>query len=204
MKVFQCRYISILLLLISSQIEAQHRVLMNLNYSVNVPIGSFKDYISKTSFRGWTASVTYRVNEKIAIGGTTGFQDFYQKNDRALYKDAEGTDISAVVTNSIQTIPLLATIHYSFSPDQVIQPYAGLGIGGNMIMHSRYLGQFATDNNKVSFAVRPEIGLFVPVRKGGESGLNIAGVFNFMPYNEQMVKNLNSWGVIIGARFPLK
>jgi hypothetical protein len=204
MKILQCLYMSGLFLLFTSATRAQHRVMMNVNYSVNLPTGNFKDYLSRTSFRGWTASVTYRINEKMAVGGTTGFQDFYEKTDRALYKDAEGSDISAVITNSIQTIPLLATFHYSLSPEQSIQPYVRLGVGGNLIMHSRYLGEFAIDNNKFGFAVRPEVGLFVPVRRGSETGLNVAGVFNFMPYNEDMLKNLNSWGINIGVKFPLR
>jgi opacity protein-like surface antigen len=200
------RIIAFLIFFLGSTVwvKAQHRVMMSVNYSVNVPIGSFNDYISNTSFRGWNASITYRLTEKISIGGTTGFQDFYQKNERALYKDAEGSDISAVVTNSIQTIPLLATVKYTLSTNQRIQPYVGVGVGANFIMHSQYLGQFANDYNKLGFAARPEAGLFIPLRKDGESGFNIAGAFNFLPYNQGDLKNLNNWGISVGAKFPLR
>jgi opacity protein-like surface antigen len=205
MKVSQISLCASLFLLLNIGAQAQgHRVMMNVNYSVNVPTGNFSDYIGKTSFRGWNASITYRINEKIAIGATTGFQDFYEKTARAMYKDAEGSDISAVVTNSIQTIPLLATVHYSLSAGQSIQPYVGLGVGGNLIMHSRYLGQFATDNNKLGLAARPIAGVFIPVKKDSESGVNISGAFNFMPYKEDGLKNVNSWGINIGAKFPLR
>ena len=206
MKVLQLIFCASLLLLFDTDVQAQgqHRVMMNVNYSVNVPTGNFREYLGKTSFRGLNANITYRINEKIAVGGEIGFQDFYEKTDRAMYKDAEGSDISAVVTQSIQTIPLLATVHYSLSAGQAIQPYVGLGVGGNLIMHSRYLGQFATDNNKLSLAARPVAGIFIPVRTGSESGLNVSGAFNFMPYNEDGVKNVNSWGVNIGAMFPLR
>lgn len=195
---------SLLFLLAGLSIQAQHRVIMDVNYSIHGPVGSFSDYIKNTSFRGWNASITYRVNEKVSIGGVTGFQDFYQKNDRALYKDVQGRDISAVVTNSIQTIPLLATVKYSFSPTQRLQPYVGVGVGANFIMHSQYLGQFANDYNKLGFASRPEIGVFVPFRKDGESGLNVAGAFNWMPYKQGELTNLNSWGISVGAKFPLR
>lgn len=200
------RILSFSFLFLTSGIYAydQRRVMMNVNYSVNVPIGSFSDYIGNTSFRGWNASIAYRLNEKISIGGVIGFQDFYQKNERALYKDAEGSDISAVVTNSIQTIPLLATLKYSLSPGQTLQPYVGVGVGANFIMHGQYLGQFANDYNKLGFAARPEIGLFMPIKKDGESGVNIAGSFNFMPYSQGELKNLNNWGVSVGAKFPLR
>ncbi len=189
---------------INTGIQAQNRVMLNLNYSVNGPTGSFKDYIGNTSFRGWNANITYRINEKIAIGATAGFQDFYEKTDRALYKDSEGRDISAVVSKSLQTIPLLATVRYSLSSSPTVNPYVGVGIGGSLIMHSRYLGEFPTDYNKLTAMIRPEVGVFLPIMKEREAGLTIAGSYNFIPYNENGIKNLNSWGISIGAKFPLR
>ena len=193
-----------LIILTATSIRAQHRVMMNLNYSVNVPTGNFNEYIGKTSFRGWNASVVYRVTERFAIGGTVGFQDFYEKNDRALYKTADGSDISAVVSNSIQTIPVLATVQYTLTSSELVKPFVGVGAGANFIMHSQYLGQFANDHNKLGLAVRPEIGVFIPIMRERETGLNISGAYNFMPYNEAGVKNLNSWAIGLGAKFPLR
>lgn len=204
MKNFRCLSLAGLLLVAAISLQAQHRVTMNVNYSFNVPTGNFNEYLNKTSYRGWTANVMYQLNEKIAVGATTGFQDFYEKTDRALYKNADGSNISAVVTNSIQTIPLLGTVHYALTPSQTIRPFVGLGVGGSMVMHNQYLGQFASNNNKLAFAARPELGVVIPVRKGGEAGLKVAGAFNYIAYNEDGLKNLNSWGVIIGAKFPLR
>ena len=80
-------YVVVSLLLTGSIARAQHRVMMNVNYSVNVPLGDFKEFIPSTSFRGWTASVMYRINQKVAVGATTGFQDFHKKADE-IWKDA--------------------------------------------------------------------------------------------------------------------
>lgn len=204
MKTFRMLCFLTMLLIPGIYTRAQHRVVMNINYSVNIPTGSFADYIGNTSFRGWNANISYRLNEKLSIGGTTGFQDFYQKNERALYKDTEGSDISAVVTNSIQTIPLLATVRYALTTGGSIQPYVAAGVGANFIMHSQFLGQFANDYNKLGFAARPEVGVFIPIRKEGESGINIAGSFNYMPYSQGELKNLNSWGISVGGKFPLR
>lgn len=203
MKTF--RFLSFLILLsVSINVPGQNLVKVNVSYSINIPAGNFREYIRQTSFRGYNASITYSINRKLAIGATTGFQDFYQKNPRAVYKYPDGTAISAVVSNSIQTIPILATMQYTFLPEQPIQPYGALGIGGNFIMHSQYHGQFGINRNKFGLAVRPEIGLFIPIKKYGESGVNIAGAYNFMPYKEGDVKSLNSWGISVGAKFPVR
>src|SRR6266540_1078215 len=91
-------------------VQAQERELQfDINYNISIPGGSFKtDAVDKTSFRGWTANLLYNVTDKISIGLGTGFQDFYQKFPRAVYKLQEGGEVSAVITNSIQTIPILA------------------------------------------------------------------------------------------------
>ena len=130
--------------------RAQERELqLDLNYSIGIPSGSFKtDAVDKASFRGWTANLLYNVTDKISVGLGTGFQDFYQKYPRAVYKLSEGGEVSAVLTNSIQTIPILAEFQYRFLPHQAVQPYVGVGVGGNMIVFDQYLGEF--DNSKSS------------------------------------------------------
>ena len=199
---------SLLLLLIAiltgTHTLAQRRLSMTLNYSVSVPTSGFADFIEKTSFRGWNAKLLYRINEPISVGATVGFQDFYEKNERAVYKDEDGYDISAVVSNSIQTIPVLATFQYKMPGVSVIQPFVALGVGANFILHSQYLGQFSNDDTKIGFAARPELGFFIPFRKESDAGVNVSGAFNFMPYKQNNLDNLHNIGINVGAKFPLR
>lgn len=196
----------ILAIIIPIRGSAQNELSLNLNYSIGIPAGSFHDYISDVSYRGWTANLLYAVNNKLSVGFGTGFQDFYQKNPRQVYKLNDGGDISAVVTNSVQAIPVLAIAKYNLVAGTSIQPYVGIGAGGNLVMYRQYLGEFSNSRNKFLFAVRPEAGVFVPFNKGNPSsaGININGAFNYMPYNYDGLDNINNWGVGIGVRFPLR
>lgn len=191
---------------IPNAIRAQERELqLDLNYAVGIPSGSFKtDAVDKASFRGWTANLMYNITDKISVGLGTGFQDFYQKYPRAVYKLAEGGEVSAVLTNSIQTIPILAQFQYRFMPGKLVQPYVGVGVGGNMIAFDQYLGEFDNSKSSFKFAARPEAGLFIPFRKEGPAGIHVFGAYNYMPYKEDGVENLNNWGVGLGAKFPLR
>jgi opacity protein-like surface antigen len=187
-------------------VRAQERELqLDLNYSIGIPSGSFKtDAVDKASFRGWTANLLYNITDKISIGLGTGFQDFYQKYPRAVYKLSEGGEVSAVLTNSIQTIPILAEFQYRFLPHQVVQPYVGVGVGGNMIVFDQYLGEFDNSKSSFKFAARPEAGVFIPFRKDGPAGIHVFGAYNYMPYKEDGVDNLNNWGAGLGVKFPLR
>ncbi len=178
-------------------------VKMNLNYSIASPVGDFRDFINKTSFRGWNANVLYGINDKISVGLGTGYTDFYQKYPRAVYKLSSGSDISAVVSNSLQTIPILATGQYNFLPNASVQPYVGVGVGGNLIFYRQFLGEFGDSKTKFGFAARPEAGLYIPFRKSGPAGITVNAAYNYMPFNYGGIKNLDSWGAGIGVKFPL-
>lgn len=192
-------------LLATIAVQAQdNRLKLNVNYNVGIPSGSFQDYVGNTSYRGWTGNVTYDLNNHIAIGLGAGYQDFYEKHPRTMYKLSDGGDISAVVSYSIQTIPALAMVRYNITPGSSVQPYIGVGAGGNFVMFNQYLGEFNNSQSKVKFAARPEAGVFIPFRKAGQTGVNINGVYNYMPFNEYGIDNLSNWGVGVGLSFPLK
>lgn len=186
--------------------KAQERQLqLDINYSVGIPSGAFKtDAVDETSFRGWTANLMYNITPKISVGLGTGFQDFYQKYPRAVYKLEEGGEISAVLTNSIQTVPILAQVQYRFMPGRMVQPYVSAGVGGNMVMYDQYLGEFSNSNSTFKFAARPMVGLFIPFRKNGPAGINVYGAYNYMPYNRDNIENLHNWSTGIGIKFPLR
>lgn len=174
-----------------------------INYTAAFPTGSFKNTVSSNSFRGFNASFLHGVSDQISVGLGMGFQDFYQKNPRQLYKLSDGSDLSAVLTYSIQTIPVLVKVKYDFTSGGTIQPYAAVGAGANFIAYQRLFGEFGNTQGKVRFAARPEIGLLAPFRQGG-SGFTIGASYNIMPLNLNDIKNVNHIAVHAGISFPIQ
>ncbi len=198
-------FISLLAALFTVAVQAQKGTTkLNIGYNVAVPTGSFKDNLDAASYRGFQGSVLYGVTDKLSVGAATGFQDFYQKHPRQVYKLSDGSDISAVVTNSIQTIPILAQAKYTFNPSGIVQPFTALGVGGNLITYNQMLGEFGNSQAKFGFAARPEAGVYVPFKKGGETGFTLGASYNIMPFKELGFKNLNSLGINAGVSIPLR
>jgi opacity protein-like surface antigen len=192
-------------ILSTSAVQAQKgKTRLSLSYNVGLPMGTFKDNVSETSIRGFKADVLYGINDKLSVGFGTGYQDFYQKTPRQLYKLSDGSDISAVVSHSIQTLPLLAMAKYSFTPGAAVQPYAALGVGGNLISYTELLGEFGQARAKFGFAARPEAGIYIPFKKTGEAGLTIGASYNVMPFNQDAFSNLDHLGVHAGVTIPLR
>ena len=182
----------------------QQKLTMNINYGINTPTGNFKsDLVNKTSFSGWNANILYGVTDKLSLGIEAGFADYYQKFPRQLYNTKGGT-ISAVLTNSIQTVPLMIKGRFNLAPSSVVQPYVGVGAGGNFVSYNQYLGEFASSKSGIYFAASPEAGFMIPFSKHGASAFTAGAKYNFMPFTYGDAKNLNNWGVYAGIKFPLK
>lgn len=201
-------YIFGLALLFSTAAEAQQKGLtkLDLQYNVALPTGTFQNTVSENSFRGLQASILYGVSNNLAVGFGTGFQDFYQKYPRQVYKLEDGGDLSAVRSFSIQTIPLLAEVKWNAAlPTATVQPYVALGVGGNVIHYNDYVGEFSLEQKtKFGFAARPEAGLYIPFHKGGESGLTVGTSYHVMPFTSNEVSNLNHVGLHAGISVPLR
>src|SRR4029079_12687972 len=69
---------------------------MNLNYNYGLPLGAFKsDLVKNNSPRGGRGSIMYSSNDRLSVGIETGYQDYYQKYPRQLYKLSNSQEVSA-------------------------------------------------------------------------------------------------------------
>src|ERR1700750_156124 len=134
----------IICILLVSHVNAQKgEVKMNLQYNYALPLGSFKNnVISDGSPRGVTGDILYNVNDKFSLGLGLGFQDFYQKYPRTLYKTGDQETTSAVLSNSVQIMPVLAKAEfYPLGGKRGIQPYINAGAGLGIASFTQYLGE---------------------------------------------------------------
>jgi hypothetical protein len=184
--------------------NAQDRLLFKIGYNTGMPVGSFKDYISKNSFRGYRGELLYPVNEQLKVGLGVTFNDFYEKMPRKNYQTSEGV-LSAVVSNSIQTTPIMIKGEYELTKSGWIRPYVGLGAGFDLITYARYFGEFGDKKSAFKPAVGGEAGINIPFNKETRvSGINLGGHFNYLPFKYNELSNLNNWGVHVAAYFPLR
>jgi hypothetical protein len=91
-----------------------------------------------------------------------------------------------------------------FTPGEVVQPYAALGAGANLISYTQFLGEFGDAQSKVGFAAKPEAGIYIPFKKSGDYGFTLGAAYNIMPFKELGLENLNSLGFHAGVSIPLR
>jgi hypothetical protein len=172
-------------------------------YSIGIPMGNFSNIVDKVSLRGWSVNILYGASDQLSIGLAAGFQDFYQKYPRTIFHD-EGSDISAVISNSVQIIPVMVKAKYLFSKEGIIRPFGAIAAGANFARYDKYYGQFVDSRSKVGFAAQPEAGIHIPVGTYKNAGVEIAAAYNIMPFKYNAAENLNHVSIKAGVSIPLQ
>lgn len=192
----------------AAQLQAQKgEVKTNLQYSYALPLGSFKnDVISNGSARGFTGDILYGVSNKFSIGLGLGFQDFYQKYSRTLYNTGDKEVTSAVLSNSVQVIPLLAKAEfYPLNGNKsFIQPYITAGAGLGITSFAQYLGEFGSSDNSGGLMLQGGAGIAIPFNKHSKAGMRLGANYNMVSYNKSGFSNFNNISFLGGLFFPLK
>ena len=180
---------------------------LNLNYNYSFPLGSFKNnIINSASPRGFSGDFMYGINNKFAVGLYGAYQDYYQKYPRAVYQTDNHEVTSAVLSNSIQTMPIL--LKASFSPlgatHAPIKPYIAVGAGYSIIDFTQYLGEFGGTTTNGGFTAMGSAGVKIPFGRFRNSGLNVGADYNYISYNKYGYNNLNNVSLHAGVFFPLR
>src|SRR5690606_1868349 len=77
---------ALLVLMGADQARAQEGVRLTLGYNINMPSGTFKDFMGQNSYRGFGGEVTYPLNANFRIGLGVAHSDYYEKTARQVYE----------------------------------------------------------------------------------------------------------------------
>jgi len=206
MKKIKIVFAALGIFLISQSASAQQGTFkLDLNYNYSLPVSGFKsDLINENSSRGFMGALMYSFSDKITAGLDFGFQDYYQKYPRALYNIGKSQTVSAVLTNSIQTTPVLLKAKYFPLSTSFLKPYISVGAGANVIDFNQYLGEFGSGQTNVKFRAQGGIGLLIPFAKFSSSGFNLGATYDYAPYNRFGYNNLSSINFQGGITINLK
>ncbi|GEO10327.1 outer membrane beta-barrel protein [Segetibacter aerophilus] len=202
-------FMTLLVCMLTLSASAQQKLKMELGYNVGTPLGSFKnDFISKTSYRGGYGEISYAFNPKFSLGLHSGFQSYYQKYDRQVYKLQGNETVSAVVSNTMEIVPVM--LRGTFSPlgasaTAKVQPYVSAAAGVSLINYGQYLGEFGGTEASGPFSAQAGAGIKIPFgNQYNQTAFKIGATYNFTNYKRNDISNLNTVGFNAGVVFALK
>lgn len=191
------------LLFCSVAYAQQGSLKVEANYTVGLPVGNLKNLVGNTSWRGGELAFMYGLTDRASLGLQVGNQDFYEKFPRTVIQES-GSDISAVITNSIQVMPIMLKGSWKLAPMGSIQPFVALAAGGNVIQYRKFYGEFADSRSKFGFAAQPSAGIHIPFGKNSRAGFQLAAGFNYMPFKYGDADGLHHGVVKAGVSVPLQ
>jgi outer membrane protein len=135
-----------------------------VTYDVSFPLGDMKDYIDKTSWRGFGLEGRWLVNPNISLGLAWHWNTFYKTTDEML--EITNGHVSGNQYRILYGSPIMATAFwYPNSPldNPDYMPYIGLGAGTIYMKERLEIGIVAIEESSWHFGLSPEAGVMIPV-----------------------------------------
>jgi hypothetical protein len=151
----------------------------SINYQMNVPMGSSKDFVSKASFEGVNINWAYFVTENIAVGLDLSYNNYHESIGQKIYRPNENMAINAAQYRYTQAFPIKAQVKYFFSQNRYIKGYAGLGLGALSAGQHIVVQDLGDWDNNWGFLVSPEVGMLIPFGADSPFGANVTAGYNF-------------------------
>ena len=156
-------------------------------YGLGMPLGSQQNFIDKMGNRNFAVAVEAMFPGRFSVGARIGQQYVTERLPRQVFSFEDGTDISAVQTRALTTIPLLAIGSvYLNDVTSVFRPYVQLGAGGAYVDYARYYGTLVDQKTGIRGAVAPAVGAKFQFGKNNNLGGEIQAQYQhvFFKYNE--------------------
>jgi hypothetical protein len=147
----------LLFTLFASSAMAQNSM-MSWQYSVGFASGDLHDYVAPVSWRGVTYNYNHMVETGAAIGLEIGWNVFYEEKGYGTYS-YKNLDYSGKQYRYSNNVPLLFTLSYFVHPDDMVTPFAGLGIGTMYSERKTAMGAYTFTADAWHFAMKPEVGI---------------------------------------------
>lgn len=155
-------FIIVVIALVSGAGNAQNS--FTLSYPISFPMSDMHDYVSATSFRGFSMEFNRRQKPNLDIGLETGWSTFYQRVDTKTYTEGSAS-ISGVQYRYVNLAPILVGAKW-YKPKEKTEPYFGLGLGVMYVNQSTDFGLYRISKESWPFTIRPELGFLYHIHAG--------------------------------------
>ncbi len=139
--------------------------IVNIQYAIGFGTGDLGDFIGSPSFRGFVFDYRNKINDNVGLGLEVGWNVFYEESDYDTYTK-DNLSLTGKQWRYNNQLPMLFAADYYFSPDQTVNPFAGLGIGTMYSRRNTDMGTYSIEEEAWHFALRPELGVIYEVSSG--------------------------------------
>jgi len=196
--------ILISLIVLASLGTAFSQSIWTLSMEPSTPLGDMRNFIEKSTYRGFSASASWFVSERITVGLNIQWTGFYQKDERYTWT-FDGAAITATAWKEFYMWPLYANARYYFLDEDEARllPYAGLNMGVAYIDQNAKVGTYEFQDKSWKFALAPEVGTRLPMGLERSWGFNFLIRYQMAFYNKNDIDLLQFLNYSIGVYWKI-
>lgn len=187
---------------------ARAQYLSTLTYSVSFPTGDTKDFVDNDSWIGVNFEGQRFISPTVSAGLSFGFNEFYHRENSTIQITNGATTGESY--RHLNVFPILVTAHFypnrhsgrGYGEARTL-PYAMLGAGTYFIRQVFDFGVFEFTEDAWHFGLAPEIGILVPLQRGGAATLNARYNYPFEAGNYTLTgkSSFNFWSINLGVAY---
>lgn len=175
----------------------------NINYNLSWGIGNFKDFISTTSYRGFSIDSRWFVSDLFAIGGQLAWNGFYEKHPLKTY-EFDGGAATGIITTTYYNFTMTFDAYFYPMPEAMIKPFIGVHLGPEYQTLAVQFGRVYDEHDSWQFMAAPEAGVFIQLGSNSDVGLNLAMRYNYIAFTNTdygFENGLTYWQGVMGLSF---
>jgi opacity protein-like surface antigen len=169
--------LSIGLLVVGTSAMAQGTFFI-LRYQAGVPIGEFRDYIQKTSWRGFNMGFRSVPSSGFAVGFDMAWQGFEERKAFDTYTFGTAS-VSGVQFRYQNTFQFSGQAEYFLTEGSDLMPYVSMGAGAIRVRRTTQFGLFEVNEDPWQFMLKPGIGFTYYLSQNAELLLGMDYVVGF-------------------------
>jgi hypothetical protein len=168
-------------------------------YEISFPTGDTNDFIGETSFRGVGLSFRKNVAPATTAGLFFGWNVFHERTSETIQLETPPGAVTGTQDRTVNAFPIMASFHRYVTQKGRALPYAGLNVGGYIMLQRLAIGLISIDNDRWDWGIAPEVGLVVQLERGAVFLIN--GKYNYAFTGESIGGsdiNHQYWGLNMG------
>jgi len=130
------------------------------SFSWEVAFPADNKYLTEPSLSGWKLEYRRMIKQNLSLGVAVSWNAFDETLPTKTYSSPGGS--RAVTTDMIRqvyTVPITLITHYYFNTSmKLLQPFLGIGLGGQYAENNTYFNIYQLTENNWGFVARPELG----------------------------------------------
>lgn len=176
---------------------------MNIDWQVGVPVSG--TFANKASGWGMNFEGGYYITPSISLGAFISYQTNLESIPRQTIDLGNSSALTVNQKHALFQLPFGVAGRYTWLPDSVFQPYAGLKLGASYAELSSYYYVVKQYTDTWGFFLSPEIGVSIFPRPENRFGFHVALYYNYATNKGNVltysVDNLNNFGIRVGISF---